>query len=1050
MTVKCPECKTENSEDSRFCKKCASPLPSLEEIAEAPTKTFMKEIPELTPGSIFAGRYRVIEELGKGGMGRVYKVLDLEINERVALKVIKSEIAEDKRTIERFQNEIKFARKISHKNVCRMYHLSRERDTHYIVMEYVQGETLKSMIRMTRQLSIWTAVNIAKQVCDGLAEAHRLGVIHRDLKPQNVMIDQDGVSRIMDFGIARSLKTKGATAPGVMIGTPEYMSPEQVEGQAVDQRSDVYSLGVMLYEMLTGRLPFEADTALGVALKHKIDIPLDPRKINSQIPEALSQAILRCLEKKKENRYQSAEELLGELNEIEKNLPTTETRIPKARHTTPREITVTLSTKKVVLPALLIIVAIVLGVVAWRYLIPMLSHVHPEDIINVAVISFENQTGDSSYDYLQQAIPNLLITSLEQSRYFRVTTWERLHDLLKQLGKEGVRVIDRELGFELCRLEGINAIILGSFVKAGEMFATDVKVLDVRTKNLLTSGSSRGEGVDSILRNQIDELSREISRGIGPAEQVTTAKVSPIAEVTTNSMDAYNFFLRGREEYEKFYYDDARRFLERAVQLDPEFPMAHYYLYAIHNALGDAGQREKAFSEFQKYAEKLRGKEALYAQAYIERQAGKFEKHVEILKKIIQEFPKEKRAFFDLGLHYWNLRTFNEAIPYLEKAIELDPKFGFAMNQLAYVYMYLKEYDKALNYFRKYASVAPGDANPFDSMGDLYFRIGKYDEAIKNYQEALNIKPDFGSEYKIGYIYALKDDYLEALRWTDKYISAFPSTGAKATGYHLKGFYYNILGNLEQAFAEWDKAAELEETVQDFYSINLVLRSKLWACYEWGKSELFQKYSKARFDFRAEYKIQSEAVNKVYYEYTLGLLDVRENRMESAKSRLAEIKSLLPKAADQGEKINMEDCYYHLSSEILLAQGLVDEAISEFKKRQIVEVVFRNPYTMVWLNLPFREGWVTRALAKKDDIDNAIAAYEGLIYSNASQRGQSIIHPLARYSLAKLYEEKGLKAKAIEQYERILELWKDADKGLTEVEDARIRLAALRNSISKK
>jgi tetratricopeptide (TPR) repeat protein len=128
----------------------------------------------------------------------------------------------------------------------------------------------------------------------------------------------------------------------------------------------------------------------------------------------------------------------------------------------------------------------------------------------------------------------------------------------------------------------------------------------------------------------------------------------------------------------------------------------------------------------------------------------------------------------------------------------------------------------------------------------------------------------------------------------------------------------------------------------------------------------------------------------------------------------------------------------------------VDEAISEFKKRQIVEVVFRNPYTMVWLNLPFREGWVTQALAKKDDIDNAIAAYERLIYSNASQRGQSIIHPLARYSLAKLYEEKGLKAKAIEQYERILELWKDADKGLTEVEDARIRLAALRNSISKK
>jgi serine/threonine-protein kinase len=349
--MKCPECHFDNPSDSKFCKECGTQLILSEGASISPTKTLETPTEELTRGTTFAGRYEIIEELGKGGMGKVYRAEDKKIKEEVALKLIKTEIASDKKTIERFSNELKMARKIAHRNVCRMYDLGEEKGTHFITMEYVPGEDLKRLVRKVGQFSAGKTISIAKQVCEGLAEAHRLGVVHRDLKPQNIMVDEDGNARIMDFGIARSVKGKGITGAGVMIGTPEYMSPEQAEVKEVDQRSDIYSLGVILYEMVTGRVPFEGETPLSIAMKHKSEMPKDPRELNSQIPEDLSRVILRCLEKDKEKRYQSAGEVQSELENIEKGIPTTERIIPKRKTITSREITVTFGLKKLFIPA---------------------------------------------------------------------------------------------------------------------------------------------------------------------------------------------------------------------------------------------------------------------------------------------------------------------------------------------------------------------------------------------------------------------------------------------------------------------------------------------------------------------------------------------------------------------------------------------------------------------------------------------------------------------------------------------------------------------------
>jgi len=575
--MKCPKCKADNPDTQSFCGDCGTQLPVSEEIP-VPTKTLEAPKEELTTGSTFAGRYQIIEELGKGGMGKVYKANDTDIKEKVAIKLIKPEISTDKKTIERFQNELKFARKIRHKNVCQMYDLNREEGTHYITMEYVEGENLKNMIRMSGQLGIATAISLGKQICEGLAEAHKLGVIHRDLKPSNIMIDREGRVRIMDFGIARSLKEKGITGAGVMIGTPEYMSPEQVEGKETEQRSDIYSIGVILYEMVTGRVPFEGDTPFTIGMKHKGEVPKDPKELNAQIPEDLSRVILTCLEKDKEKRYQSAGEVRSELTNIEKGIPTSERIVPERKPLTSREITLQFSLRKLLIPALLVLVFAVSALILLQG--PGLD-VDPNRVV---VAIFENQTGDKLLDPLGRMASDWISQILSQIDDIEVVpTMAVLQAYSMLLSKEDIPQNAKILR-ALAKDTGAGTMVSGTYYLTNQELHFQGNITDVQSQKLIRSL----EPVKGGLENKMDVI-QLLSQKVMDTVVVYFDKIYGKDSITLRRKpplyEAYQEFLVGTESFGVDYAEAIRHFT-RAVELDPSFLLAKIYIAVAYGNQG--------------------------------------------------------------------------------------------------------------------------------------------------------------------------------------------------------------------------------------------------------------------------------------------------------------------------------------------------------------------------------------------------------------------------------------------------------------------------------
>ena len=684
--MRCPHCQFENTAETRFCGNCAA---LLQPGSGSQTMTAPVLCGEIVPGTEFAGRYRILDELGRGGMGRVYKALDREISEAIALKLLVPAFSADEKMIERFRNELKLARRISHKNVCRIFDLGNCEGTYYITMEFVPGDNLKSIIRMMGPLAPPRALAVAGQVCDGLAEAHRLGVVHRDLKSSNIMIDREGSARIMDFGIARAAETKGITDRGTLVGTPEYMAPEQVEGKDIDQRADIYSLGIILFEMATGRVPFEGTTPLSVALMQKSAKPPDPRDLNSHTPGGLVGIISRCLEKDPAARYQKIEDLSAELHGVAEGL----TDVRGAR---PRPSTAGLT--------------------------PGGTRI----LNTIAVLPFADLSPQKDQEYFCEGLAEELITALAKVRRLEVAA--KSSAFSAEFRNMDVRETGRRLG--------VSAVLEGSVRKVENKLRITAQLINIATGYQIWS-----EKYERTLED-VFAIQDEIALAI-----VDRLKVKLLGEEKeallkrhTDNPEAYNLYLMGRFFWNKRTAEGMKRGLEcfvRAIQIDPSFARAYtgiadcygiiaYYYMPPRPTLMKA--REAAAKALELDATLAEAHTSMaFVKQKLERDWAAAEQGY---RRAMELDPEYMWAPHWYSLYLAVMGRHQESFVQIKRALEIEPTSAQVAMVHGMLFYLARFYDRATEELKRAVELEPQHVLATFFLGLAHLEGGRYEEAL--------------------------------------------------------------------------------------------------------------------------------------------------------------------------------------------------------------------------------------------------------------------------------------------------------------------------------
>jgi eukaryotic-like serine/threonine-protein kinase len=803
-----------------------------------PASPFPASTAPLLPRSLLGKRYEILALLGEGGMGAVYKAQDRELDRVVALKVIRPELAVHPEVLARFKQELILARKVTHRNVIRIFDLGEAAGTKFITMDFVDGQDLKGLIKKKGKLSFEEIVPIIKQVCLALEAAHTEGVVHRDLKPQNIMVDQQGKVYVMDFGIARSVEAgAGMTQTGMLVGTPEYMSPEQVRGEHVDLRSDIFALGLILYELLTGQMPFKADTPQASMYKRTREAARPAVEIDPNIPRFLSDVTRKCLEIDPARRYQSTAEIVADLDSWTAGngkvawTSTVAGVLPRSS-----------SWGKIGIAIVVVAVLVLIAVGLRRRSLQPAPATGPA--ASLAILPFHNSSGDQSLDWLGSSLAQMLSTDVGQSASLRVVAPEHMTQIVSDLRILPSTMFDPATLKHLADISNADTVVWGQYSKSGDQIRIDATVQDFKHahKAQLTQSGTEKEvlaAVDRLAGQIRDNLA--LSRGLVKELQGQSFKPS------AGSLAALHDYDQGVELARQGNFLDAQKQFDAATKEDPKFALAYAGLADTDGQLGLEDESDRASQQSVGLSDNLPASEKYLILARHDAVLKAYPKAIEEYENLAKASPENADVLFALAGLYEKSSQYDRARDEFSKVMTLDPKRVDGLLALGRVEIESGNTQKGLEYLTQAQGMAVEFGNDeekaqiLQAMGVAYSILTKWEDAIRSLQDSLAIKRRLDLKKGIGdslEMIAQAEEPLgkpdQALKDYGSALDAYREIGDKADAARVlsdEADFYNNRSQYDKALALYKEALQIQSDLGNLSDQGLVLNS-IGATYE--------------------------------------------------------------------------------------------------------------------------------------------------------------------------------------------------------------------------
>ena len=711
--------------------------------------------PVLESGSVLGDRYEILELLGEGGMGAVYKAADRELDRMVALKVIRRELAFNHEILARFKQELLLSHQVTHRNVIRIYDLAEAQGMKFITMEFIEGKDLRTLLHERKRLPAAEAVNIAQQVCRALKAAHNAGIIHRDLKPQNIMMDRHGRILVMDFGLARTVGGDGMTQTGAFVGTMEYMSPEQALGKELDQRSDIFALGLILYELLAGERPFVAESALASLIKRTQEPARPVGELNAEIPGALGRIVNKCLERDLSSRYQSVPEILADLDNWTEAKPAA--GLKPIKPAPPTKPAVPSRRWPLIAGAAVVLALALAGYVERDRLFHSFgakaTPAGPK--VSLAILPFRNASGDPQLDWLSSSLADMLATDVGQSASLRTVSPNIVHQVFSDLRISSGTVLDDATIKRVAGFSNADRVVWGQYARFGNLIRIAATVEDLTTNRSVALKVDVASEKD--IPGGIDRLADSIRQTLALPQDVLKELRASSFQPTSTSVDALRDYNQGLEFRRDGKNLEARKQFEAAVKEDPNFALAFARLALVYSALGFDNEAEQSARKAELLSQNLPDAEK-YQISAIELQVNKrYPEAIKAYENLARVLPDNSDVGSALARLYEDSGDLAKARDYYQKLLTANPKDLGATIDLGRLQIKSGDPQASLEPLSRAYSLAVQVDNPEQKatclhlMAVAYRMLSKPEEVLRSEQEALTIWRQTGQQRGLAY-----------------------------------------------------------------------------------------------------------------------------------------------------------------------------------------------------------------------------------------------------------------------------------------------------------